>query len=92
MKADAKPAACCVCGCTENNACGMGCWWVRSNPPLCSNPMCQLIDALQYELKWLKEALKLGRRRRRTLSDIRLAKSSIGKLLREIKKNRGDLG
>ncbi|MBR0855444.1 hypothetical protein [Bradyrhizobium liaoningense] len=28
--------ACSGCGCTDDQACPGGCWWVTYNPPLCS--------------------------------------------------------
>lgn len=57
-------AACVICGCTQNNACPGSCSWVRTGKaPLCSNPLCQVIDALDDEMFWLNEAAlgkKLG--------------------------------
>ena len=53
-----KEPACVICGCTQNNACPGSCSWVRTGKaPLCSNPLCQVIDALDDELFWLNEAV-----------------------------------
>lgn len=84
-----KEVACCQCGCTENNACGMGCWWVRAgDKPLCSNPICQLMDALEWEAAAVLDEVK--RKRRRPLAERKKVYRAMRKLIREIKKGRGD--
>jgi len=32
-----KPGTCRVCGCTDDNACEQGCWWVDEEHTLCSS-------------------------------------------------------
>lgn len=85
-----KEVACCVCGCTQHNACAMGCSWVRAEPPLCSNPICQLIDALETEAAWLWDDLHKGKGR--PLSEKRKALRAIRKLVKNVKAERGELG
>lgn len=91
MAARDQGPACHACGCTQNNACGMGCSWVRlGEKPLCSNPICLLIDALENEAAWLWDETRT--RRRRSIADKKKSLRAIRKLVREVKSQRGELG
>lgn len=55
--------ACAICGCTQDQACPGGCFWVQTpdRTPLCSNEDCQ--DA--YLEKRAEQLVKDAKRRRR---------------------------
>lgn len=40
--------ACSICGCTDDNACEGGCYWVKLDPPICS--ACREIAADIFEV------------------------------------------
>jgi len=56
-----RSGACRVCGCTDNNACDGGCWWVETGQvepahTLCSSCAGQPGD-LEYVLHWIDRLL-----------------------------------
>lgn len=75
MSPSSKPAACRVCGCTENNACEGGCWWAKNEPG--SPPLCSACEGTADDMA---EAIRRGQTFLKKLTKPDIAQSiAIGK-------------